>query len=131
MKKFLALMMALVLGFAFTSCEKADDDIASKMVGKWLMYKAVDDDGTDVSDEEILEGVNQYLIFNTGGKGEMLIERQQAMSMMLPFDWTIEGTTVTLHSELMENDNVFDVVSVTSDELVIEQEGDKLYLKKV
>ncbi len=130
MKKILALMMAFVLGFAFTSCEKADDDISTKIVGKWLAYKAVDDNGTDVSGE-VIQGVNQYLIFNTGGKGEIRIERQQAMAMVLTFDWTIEGTTVTMHSELMENDNVYEVVSVTSDELVIEQEGGKMYLKKV
>lgn len=130
MKKFLALMMALVLGFAFTSCEKADDDIASKMVGKWLVYKVIEADGSDVTDMVGLKDANQYLIFNAGGKGAIRIERG-SMSIEVPFEWTIEGNAVTMTSSEMETDAVFNVVSVTSKELVVEQDGIKEYFKKV
>lgn len=130
MKKILALMMALVLGLAFTSCEKADDDIASKMVGKWLLYKAVDADGKDVTGEVGLKEANQYLIFNAGGKGAIRIE-VESMNMEVPFEWTIEGNAVTITSSQLETDTVLNIVSVTSTELVLEQDGAKEYFKKV
>ena len=130
MKKFLALMLALVLGFAFTSCEKADDDIASKMVGKWLLYKAVDADGTDVTGQIGLKEADQYMIFNAGGKGVIRIEAE-SMNIEMPFEWTIEGNIVTMTSSQMETDAVLNIVSVTSKELVLEQDGAKEYFKKV
>ena len=123
-------MLALVLGFAFTSCEKADDDIASKMVGKWLLYKAVDADGTDVTGQIGLKEADQYMIFNAGGKGVIRIEAE-SMNIEMPFEWTIEGNIVTMTSSQMETDAVLNIVSVTSKELVLEQDGAKEYFKKV
>ena len=113
MKKLLLITLLLIgSSVAFTGCSKKSDDDSSssgsvsksKLVGKWLYVKFVENGDT----ENFTDG--EYLQFNADGTAYDSMDDDNAQ-------WSLSGNKLTIISN--NQTNVATVEKVTSSELVL------------
>jgi hypothetical protein len=128
MKKLLfILLLLLACSFAFTGCSKKNDGDGSssgsvsksKLVGKWLYVKSVEDGDTDTFTD------GEYVQFNDDGTAYDSVDNDNAT-------WTLSGNKLTMISN--DQTSVANVDKLTSSELVLsitDEDGHRTaYFKK-
>lgn len=127
MKKLLFITLLLMTGlFAFTGCSKKSDDGAdsasiskSKLVGKWLYVKFVENGDTETFNN------GEYFQLNEDGTAYDSMDDDNAQ-------WSVSGNKITF---IVEGEpNIATVEKLTSSELVMstsnEGETSTAYFKK-
>jgi hypothetical protein len=140
MKKFLFLMSAVALsGLFFTSCDKGDDEVNSKLVGVWKnthyadWYEGMPNAGkledfdweankfSVGDDEDFTEFKSDGTVWNyrgyTSSNGEEVWYKYQAT-------YSFKGSTLTLREEEEDGDidvETYTIVNLTDNILMVEQ----------
>ena len=113
MKKFLFVVVAILLLPVFASCEKDDNIDVNLLIGKWMMYMRMDEDGA----EEVgpATGEEYYIEFKDGGVGVITVDGYDGN-----FTWTVSGTTLSVVGEYdYVGDMEMTIDKLTTDELVL------------
>lgn len=125
-KLFYAAMLLLGLGIMGVSCSKfSTDDYATAIVGRWMLYKAVESNGeTSTIDND---GDSTILVFTESGQVVM----EEGDDADKGTYW-VDGKSLFIRS--WGNTEQFTIIKLTSKELVLKIDNgdfDTMYFKRI
>jgi len=127
MKKILTALTAAVAAIVMCVCLAACGNGESNVAGTYKFY-AVEESGKlhYVTDGD-MEVTEDYIVLslNSDGSGEQKMKVSETDSVSVPFEWTIDGTALTITANGTTSN-----ATLENDIITIEIAGSKALLKK-